>query len=35
MLLIWRDGRFAGTTDPGDSPAGLIERSVAEVHPSS
>jgi len=33
--LIWRDGRFAGTTDPGDSPDDLVEKTVSEVLPAS
>jgi len=27
-IHYWRDGIYEGTTDPGDSPAGLIEESV-------
>jgi hypothetical protein len=34
-MLIWRKGDFVGTTDPGDTPANLVEVTLSEVLPSS
>ena len=31
VVLYWRNGLFVGTTDPGDSPVGLIERTVTHL----
>jgi hypothetical protein len=30
--LYWRDGDFVGDTDPGDAPAGLIEKRVTNYY---
>ena len=31
VVHYWRDGRYIGTTDPEDSPAGLVEQTVTKM----